>query len=292
MSEDETRAPAASGGLRKKILGPAVTGYSETFRSDVASWEVDGTEHFTVAYYYEKFEAAAWRFLRQAGADPAAARTTEALTHYKAELRNRDIYKIETALIAAGDNPTIAHKLFNADSGALCTTMQQTLAGVTLAGQATAWDGDGREERPIPGGEAVWVPSLRDVARPGEADWVGNLALPGYVHRFSTANSFIMSAFGMTPEYMTRNRMGLSTFEFQLVFHAQARPGDMIEIESCIAKLGSSSLRLCHRMHDGETGAILATLSQFGVQLDLDARRPAPIADDLRQRAQALLAAD
>ena len=86
--------------------------------------------------------------------------------------------------------------------------------------------------------------------------------------------------------------VGLSTFEFQLEFHAQARPGDMIDIESCIAKLGSSSLRLCHRMRDGDTGAILATLSQFGVQLDLDARRPAPIADDLRTRAQALLAGD
>ena len=31
-------------------------GYSETFRGDVAPWEVDATEHFTVAFYYEKFE--------------------------------------------------------------------------------------------------------------------------------------------------------------------------------------------------------------------------------------------
>ena len=108
-----------------------MNGYSETFRGDVSPWEVDATEHFTVAYYYEKFEAATWRFLRQSGADPAAARTVEALTHYKSELRDRDIYRIETALIDASETPTIAHKLFNAESGALCTTMQQTLAGVS-----------------------------------------------------------------------------------------------------------------------------------------------------------------
>jgi len=269
-----------------------VTGYSETFRGDVSPWEVDATEHFTVAYYYEKFEAAAWRFLHEAGVDPAAARTTEALTHYKAELRSRDIYKVDTALISAGETPTIAHKIFNAESGELCTTMQQTLAGVTLSGPMVDWDGDARENRPIPGDDATWVPALRNIVRPNEVDWAGNLSLAGYIHRFSTANSFIMSAFGMTPEYMTTTRVGLSTFEFQLTFQDQVRSGDMIDIESTIAQLGGSSLRLYHRMRNAQTGADIGSLSQFGVQLDLDARRPSRIADDVRARAKAMLAAN
>ena len=266
-----------------------MSGYSETFRGDVSPWEVDSTEHFTVAYYYEKFESATWRFLRQAGVDPDNARTTEALTHYKAELRNRDIYRIETAVIDGGEAPTIAHKLFNAETGALCTTMQQTLAGVALPGPVVAWDGDAREDRPIPGDDAGWVASACDMAKPAEADWAGNLSLPGYIHRFSTANSFIMSAFGMTSEYLTKARVGLSTFEFQLIFHGQAKPGDMIDVESCIAHLGGSSMRLYHRMRNAETGADIAGLSQFGVHLDLDARRPSRIPDALRERAQALL---
>ncbi len=267
-----------------------MNGYTETFRGDVSPWEVDATEHFTVAYYYEKFEAAAWRFLRQSGVDPAAARTVEAVTHYKAELRDRDIFKVETALIGAGDSPTIAHKLFNAETGALCTTMQQTFAGISMSGQPVEWDGDEREDRSIPGDDANWVPGLRNIVRPGEADWVGNLSLSGYIHRFSTANFFIMSAFGMTPEYLTKNRLGLSTFEFQLVFHDQAKPGDMIDVESSIAQIGGSSVRFYHRMRNAETGAVIAGLSQFGVQLDLDARRPLRIADDLREQAHALLA--
>lgn len=267
-----------------------MTGYSETFRGDVAAWEVDATEHFTVAYYYEKFEAATWRFLRQAGIDPAQARTTEALTHYKAELRDRDIYRIETALIAGGDTPTIGHKLFKADTGALCTTMQQSFAGISMPGPAVAWDGDIREERSVPGDDAKWLPTLRNIARPEEADWAGNLSLPGHIHRFSTANMFILAEFGLTPEYMTKNRIGLSTFEFQLTFHSRAKPGDMIDVETSIAQLGGSSVRFYHRMRNAETGADIAGLSQFGVQLDLDARRPSRIADDLRARAEALLA--
>ena len=70
------------------------------------------------------------------------------------------------------------------------------------------------------------------------------------------------------------------------------KPGDMIDVESCIAQLGGSSIRFYHRMRNAETGADIAGLSQFGVQLDLDARRPSRIADDLRKHAQALLAAN
>jgi acyl-CoA thioester hydrolase len=99
-----------------------------------------------------------------------------------------------------------------------------------------------------------------------------------------------MSAFGMTPEYLTEARVGLSTFEFQLTLHHMARPGDLLDVESCIAHLGNSSLRFCHRMRNAETGTEMAALSQFGVHLDLDSRRPSRIPDHLRERSQTLLA--
>ena len=75
--------------------------FLETYRGDVSPWEVDSTEHFTVAYYYEKFEAATFRFLRHLGLDPLLCKTKEALTHYKTELHNRDIYYIKSGLISA-----------------------------------------------------------------------------------------------------------------------------------------------------------------------------------------------
>ena len=267
-----------------------MSSYTETLRGEVLPAQVDSTEHFTVSYYYEKFEAATWRFLRLADVDPALARTTSALTHYKSELRRRDIYRIETALIDSGDAPILGHKLFNADTGVLCTTMQQSLAGVTLDGPNIAWDGDPREARSVPGDDAGWVRSPVDTVRPEEGNWAGHLSLSGYIRRFGTANSFVMAAFGMTPQYLTEARAGLSTFEFQLTFHGQARPGDLLDVETCIAHLGNSSMRFFHRMRHAETGDEIATLSQFGVHLNLDQRRPARIPDALRERAQALLA--
>ena len=126
------------------------------------------------------------------------------MTHYKAELRDRDIFRIETALIEGGDTPLIGHKLFNAETDELCTVMQQQLRGITLSGDTVEWDGDKREERTVPADGRNWVASQRSVVRPEEADWTGHLALPGHIHRFSTANSFIIAAFGLTPEYMTK----------------------------------------------------------------------------------------
>jgi acyl-CoA thioesterase FadM len=125
---------------------------------------------------------------------------------------------------------------------------------------------------------------------PTQAGVRGRLSLPGYIHRFSTANSFAMAAIGMTPQYLTEARIGLSTFEFQLTFHDQARPGDLLDVETCIAHLGNTSMRFYHRMRHAETGAHIAGLSQFGVHLNLDQRRPASIPDPIREQAQVLLA--
>lgn len=268
-----------------------MTGYTETFRGEVRPWETDATEHFTVAFYFEKFEAATWRFLRAAGVDPAAARVVTALAHYKSELRVRDIFRVETAVIRAGDAPRIAHKLYNTETGALSTTLQMEFDGITLGGDAVEWDGDEPQERPIPAAGPGWVTTVRDLALASEADWAGNVSLAHIVHRFSTANTFMMSEAGMTSAYMTEKRVGLSTFEMAFTFQGRPKPGDAIDVQSCIAQLGNSSIRFGHRMTNAETGAVLVELSQFGVQLDLDARRPSRFADEIRNNATVLVPA-
>ncbi len=63
----------------------------------------------------------------------------------------------------------------------------------------------------------------------------------------------------------------------------------MIDIESCIAHLGWSSVRLFHNIIDAETKEEISSLSQFRGHLDLDLRRPSKIPDELRERAKALL---
>ena len=56
---------------------------------------------------------------------------------------------------------------------------------------------------------------------------------------------------------------------------AAQESGDPVVVETGIVHLGNSSIRFVHRMCDPATGAEYARLGQFGVQLDLDTRRPA-----------------
>lgn len=264
-------------------------GYFETWRGDVKPWECDVVEHFTVAYYYEKFEAANWRLLGELGANPASCRVVDAYTRYQSELRAGDLFHIESALISGGDNPVVAHKVFNTGTGEVCTTTEFTIEGATLTGPVAEWDGDAREDRgPAPAG-VTFMAAGRDVVKPGDLDLTGKLGLAGYIHLFSGSAFHLFNAIGLTPSYLRENRIGYSTFEFKLDFHGGALPGTPINVDSCVAQIGSSSLRLMHRLSNAANGELLAELGQFGVHLDLDARRPSRVPDDIRTKVQTML---
>ena len=97
------------------------------------------------------------------------------------------------------------------------------------------------------------------------------------------------SLFGMSCSYAAENRIGFSTFEFQLEFKEDhPRAGEPLEVRSAVAYIGRSSMRTVHRMQrvNGETVAIL---SQMGVHLDLDKRRPTPFPEALASRAREMI---
>ncbi len=155
--------------------------------------------------------------------------------------------------------------------------------------QLAAWEGPATEARPEPKSLMGAVPSARGRVRPGDLDEHGRFSLAAFVHRFTDALLQASAAIGMTGAYMKAARRGFSTFELALRVVAAPRLGDPYLIETGIAHLGGSSVRFVHRMSDPRTGEEFARLGQFGVQLDLDARRPAPLPEEIRTRAASLL---
>src|SRR5207249_600538 len=156
-------------------------------------------------------------------------------------------------------------------------------------GQRVDWDGPARERRPRPAGLEGFRDSARDTVKPDEVDVFGQVALTHYVHRFSAANGHATAAFGITPGYMRTERRGFSTFEFQLEVGGVLRPGDPVCVRSALVHVGNSSMRLLHVMTNERTAERIATLEQLGVHLDMDARRPSPLPDAIRERAKAIL---
>jgi acyl-CoA thioesterase FadM len=158
-----------------------------------------------------------------------------------------------------------------------------------IGGRLAAWEGPAAEARPEPKGSAGFVPTARGRAKPADLDAAGRFSLTAIVHRFTDACIQAGAAVGMTAEWLHANRRGFSTFELALRIAGELRVNEPYLIETGIAHLGNSSLRFVHRMTNPETGIEIASLGQYGVNLDLDARRPAKLPDDLRDRAAALV---
>ena len=59
-----------------------------------------------------------------------------------------------------------------------------------------------------------------------------------------------------------RENRGLSTFEFRLRFLGSLRVGDLLLVRSALVHVGSSSMRIFHRLTNARTGALVATLEQ------------------------------
>ena len=151
------------------------------------------------------------------------------------------------------------------------------------------WDRPPDEARPAPRDESGFIDSGRDTVKPWEIDLLGHMSVSFYLHRFSDANMHVVARFGMTPAYLRENRIGFSTFEFQGRFRRELRVGDRILIRSGLMHVGGSSMRILHRMYNARTGELAAEFSQYGVHLDLDARRPSRIPEEMRARAADIL---
>jgi acyl-CoA thioesterase FadM len=293
------------------VLSDAVS-WIETYRGTVYRWELDNVDHFTVGFYFQRFADATLGLLESLELGPPyMARTqrglvpVDAYVRYFRELRVGDLLHIESGVIDVDDGDVVSgHKLFDSDGGAVCATIELRARHVELAGRVpvplspaqeaaararrVAWDGPPRERRAVPGSDAGFVEAGREYVKPWEIDAYGQSAMAFYVHRFAAANGHAIAAFGMTPAYQREQRRGFSTFEFQLEFLGDLRAGDPVVVRTGLLHVGTSSLRVFHRMSNPRTGALVATLDQLGVHLDMDARRPTPLPDDLKARAQAL----
>jgi acyl-CoA thioesterase FadM len=191
----------------------------------------------------------------------------------------------------------LGHRFVDSGSGDVVTWVEEIWEAAApsavrreaIAARLAQWDGPEDEMRPEPRSMAAAIATARGRVRSADLDEFGGFSLAGFVHRFTDANIQSVAAIGMTADYMKTERRGYSTFELLLTIAAARRLGEPYLIETGIAHLGTTSLRLLHRMTDPKSGAELARLGQFGVHLDLDARRPTPWPEAIRAAAAPLV---
>ena len=279
-----------------------MTNWSETYRGTVPPWECDITEHFTIAYYLDRLTEAERNLadllelgdlLRSAGFHRRFN------LRFARELRAGSSFHIEGAALAVDGQLRLGHRFVDSADGATVTWVEERwdLAGIplspsrqkTIAARLAAWEGPAVEERPDPASRAGFIPTARGRVKPGDLDADGRLGPCAIVHRFTDATVQTGAAIGMDSEFLVASRRGMSTFELDLRLTGALALDQPFLVETGIAHFGNSSLRLVHVMTDPRGGREVARMSQYAVNLDLDARRPARWPDEIRARALKLV---
>jgi acyl-CoA thioesterase FadM len=279
-----------------------MTNWTETYRGAVPSWQCDVTEHFTIAYYFDRVEEAEANLADELGlGDLSRGGDIPRRLHarFVRELRAGASFHVESAALGVEDGSRLGHRFIDSANGGVVTWFEEhwDLSAAPLTPQQRGamearladWNGPAAERRPEPVATDCFIPTARGRVKTGDVDAAGHFALGAIVHRFSNASGQLGAAIGMTADIMQQQRRGFSTFELVLQMSGALPLDAPYLVETGIGHLGNSSLRMIHRMTDPRTHAEVARLSQFGVNLDLDARRPARWSDDVRRRAEALV---
>jgi len=279
-----------------------MTNWSETYRGTVPPWECDVTEHFTIAYYFDRLEEAERNLAETLGLGEVL-RGGGFIRHldvrFARELRAGSSFHIESAPLAVDPGLRLGHRFVDSANGETVTWIAEgwdlsagapspaLRRGVAL--RLGVWEGPAAEPRPEPATTAGFIPTARGRVKPTDLDADGRFALAAIVHRLTDSCLQCGAAIGMDAAFLETNRRGFSTFELALRISGALALDEPYLVESGIAHLGNSSLRLIHRMCDPRSGTEIAHLGQYGVNLDLEARRPARWPDELRARAAALV---
>lgn len=268
-----------------------MTVFAEPYRGAAAPWECDVTEHFTMAFYFDRVAAAEVTLAERLGLLDAL-RTGGFARRYDVRLareqRAGSAFHLESSILPADRGVRMGHRVVDSASGQPSTWFDAHWNLAAHTAPDGDWDGPDFPPRPEPRDLARLIPSMAGRVRPGDLDAFGRMGLAGMVHKFSDAAVQFGAALGLTADYIQTARRSFSAFELRLRIARLPALGEAYRIDTGLAHLGNTSLRYLHVMFD-TAGTEIARVDRYGVQLDLDARRPAPLAPALRERAERLL---
>src|SRR5204863_8551601 len=163
--------------------------WSETYRGTVPPWECDVTEHFTIAYYFDRLEEAERNLadllsvadlLRRGG----FVRRLD--VRFARELRAGSSFHVESAALAVDGGLRLGHRFVDSANSETVTWIvdhRDLPAGSltadrqsAIAGRLAAWEGPAAETRPEPTGTAGFIPTARGRVKPTDLDDDGNFA--------------------------------------------------------------------------------------------------------------------
>ena len=207
----------------------------ETHRGVVPPWQCDMTEHFTIAYYFDRLEEAEANLAEEFGLnDMLRERNTNRRINarFARELRAGAGFHVESAPLGIDDGLRLGHRFVDSANGEVVTwfDVHWDLSAAPLTSQQrgaieprlAVWNGPAAEPRSDPPTTDGFIPTARGRVKPGDVDAAGNFSLSAIVHRFSGASGQLGDAIGMDSAFMQQQRRGF--FDLRADFADIRRP--------------------------------------------------------------------
>jgi len=148
--------------------------WTETWRGIVSPWECDITEHFTIAYYFDRLADATATIAEILGLDGAAKSAGSRFdVRFVRELRAGASFHILSAPLAIDEaSLRLGHQLVDSANGEVTAWVEETLdiAAAGLSGKThdaieqslVSWPGPVVQYRPEPSTTERFIPTARD----------------------------------------------------------------------------------------------------------------------------------
>jgi acyl-CoA thioester hydrolase len=288
-----------------------VSHFRETFRGSVAAWECDQYGHMNVQFYTGRVSDAAASAMLAAGFGQAAFAerklgvvAVNAEMKYLSELHAGDLIRVESGISAAeGKKIRFHHRLYNAESGALC--MQADVLGlcfdlvarksVPLPADLEAGFNTIRVDVNAPAGQAAippaedgFLPTGRSPVQPWECDRMGHLNVQFYLSRFAEAEKQLLLGLGYGPTRRRDDRTAVRPLRHRIQFKRENHEGAVLRLRTGIRSVEADRLHLCHELYEAETGTLSATCEAVLILERLDGGGILTLPGDVRQAAEGL----
>src|SRR3984885_6592725 len=101
-----------------------MTHWTETYRGGVPPWQCDVTEHFTIAYYFDRLEEAEANLADELGFGDLSRRghvPRRITARFARELRAGATFHVESAALGIGDGLRLGHRFVDSANGEVVT---------------------------------------------------------------------------------------------------------------------------------------------------------------------------
>lgn len=290
-----------------------MSNFRETYRGSVAAWECDQYGHMNIQFYIGRISDAAASAMLEAGFGRDAfvqhklgAVAVHQDINYLNELHAGDLIRMESGMtVAEGRKMRFHHRLYNAETGALCMKadvlalcfdleQRKSVAmpdSIQSGFQSLLVRGD---EPPVPVAVPVlekgFVPSGRSPVQPWECDRMGHLNVQFYLSRFAEAEKQLLLALGYGPNRRRADKVAIRPLRHRIQFKRENHEGAVLTLRSGVRSVEADRLHLYHELYETETGTLSATAEAI-VALDaLDGSGLRTVPPDVLDKAKQLAA--